>query len=124
MFEKILFKKKPINLKRIQVRRNFQFKPHPKMKYYIEVLSNGQNLITTNKKLNLYNFDQPNFVVGSSCVSIIYEGYSLFFNFPESSQRLLTELKPTKITKISDVFFTRLNWDCVGGIVGKQFSII
>ncbi|KAI8807054.1 beta-lactamase-like protein, partial [Cladochytrium replicatum] len=55
-------------------------------------------------------------------VMAVFEGRRYLFNVGEGTQRLCIEQK-VRLNKLSHVFFTRINWDCVGGVAGMMLSL-
>lgn len=54
-------------------------------------------------------------------VILHYDSQRYLFNCGEGTQRLCVENK-LKLAKMKNIFLSRINWDCVGGLPGR-FSV-
>lgn len=71
------------------------------MKAYIQVL--GQNSAE-----------------GPPSLLIHYDSQRYLFNCREGTQRLCVQEK-ARLAKLTNVFLTRVNWECMGGLTGKNY---
>lgn len=55
---------------------------------------------------------------GPPSLIVHYDNQRYLFNCREGTQRLCVQEK-AKLAKTSNVFLSRLSWDCIGGLTGK-----
>lgn len=59
---------------------------------------------------------------GPPSLVLHYDSQRYLFNCREGTQRLCVQEK-VRLNKLSNVFLTRVNWDCIGGLTGREPSL-
>eukprot|EP01091_Cochliopodium_minus_P014838 TRINITY_DN5116_c0_g1_i1.p1 TRINITY_DN5116_c0_g1~~TRINITY_DN5116_c0_g1_i1.p1 ORF type:complete len:844 (-),score=281.12 TRINITY_DN5116_c0_g1_i1:64-2595(-) len=59
--------------------------------------------------------------ISPSCL-IVFDQETYLFNCGEGTQRLCTQYK-IRMSKITDIFFTSLNWESIGGFAGYSLTL-
>jgi hypothetical protein len=59
---------------------------------------------------------------GPPSLIVHYDSQRYLFNCREGTQRLCVQEK-ARLNKLSNVFLTRVNWDCMGGLTGTLLNL-
>lgn len=60
---------------------------------------------------------------GPPSLVLHYDSQRYLINCREGTQRLCVQEK-VRLAKLSNVFLTRVNWDCIGGLTGKYVILM
>lgn len=60
---------------------------------------------------------------GPPTLIIHYDKHRYMFNCREGTQRLCVEER-VRLSKLNSIFFTRVQWDCMGGMFGKISRVL
>ncbi|OZJ02530.1 hypothetical protein BZG36_04131 [Bifiguratus adelaidae] len=59
---------------------------------------------------------------GQPSIMLRFDSQNYLFNCPEGTQRVSVENR-TRMVKTHNIFFTRVNWDCIGGLPGLLLTV-
>lgn len=59
---------------------------------------------------------------GPPSLIVHYDSQRYLFNCREGTQRLCVQEK-ARLSKLSSVFLTRVDWECMGGLTGKRIDL-